>query len=83
MDERVLLLRTLIEIHPSLTKYLEENIRAIKQETVANCAEYMKLPYAWTSPDEEDIIRGKLELMEDEELRKYSLEELTSLLKEK
>lgn len=80
-DEKILVLRALKELHPFLEKEFEKSIQCLKDEAAEEATKGM--PYTWVSFDEKEAIRGKLELMADEELRAYTLEELASLLKEK
>lgn len=80
MDERVLVLRSLQEVHPSMSdvfkKSIEELISAQQNEAVNN------MPGGWIHTSEQDKIRGRLELMTDATLLAYSLEELVDIVKD-
>lgn len=81
LDERVLVLRSLQELHPSMKDIfgssINELVKAAQYEVVKD------MPNGWIDSAEQIKIRGKLELMTDEELRAYTLEELASLVKDK
>jgi hypothetical protein len=80
LDERVLVLRSLKEIHPFLAKEFKHTIKDLKDSESSKIVQEM--PSSWISNDEIAIIRARLELMTDNELRGLTLEELTSLVKE-
>lgn len=80
MDERVLVIEALIEVHPFLSEELIEAKRRIIYKAQAEATE--DLPSTYTGYSEKEILRARLELMKDEELQAYTLEELTSLLRD-
>jgi len=79
MDERVLVLRSLIELHPFLKEELEGVIERLK--TSAGYEAVKNMPYSWVESSEAELMRGRLELMTDSDLQKYTLEELADLVK--
>lgn len=81
MDERVLVLRSLQELHPSMKDLFEKTIEELIQEAQNEAVKDM--PSSWICYSEENIIRGRLELMTDVELAAYTLEELTDIVKSK
>lgn len=80
-DERILVLDALKEIHPFLKKVLESAAQELILEEIY--AKIADLPNAYLSSNQVDIIRGQLELMTDNEIRAYTLEELVDIVKDK
>lgn len=80
MDEKVLVLRTLIELHPSLKEEFNRAIEEIKSHASANAIRNM--PYGWIQNEEVERVRGRLELLTDTELQALSLEEVASQVRD-
>lgn len=76
MDERVLVLRSLIELHPSLKELLEETINNLIAKEGYEATK--DLPGGWVSHTEAEIIRARLELIPDPVLQSLTIEELAS-----
>lgn len=79
-SETVMVLKALIEVHPSMKDMFEQNIEHFKI-TEANKV-ISNMPYPWLGNDEQARILGKLELLTDAHLQALTLEELTSEVRE-
>lgn len=80
LDERILVLEALIEVHP----FLQAELLDVRRKLIFNAeVEATKdLPPTYIGYAEKEILRARLELMKDEELQAYTLEELASLLRD-
>jgi len=81
MDEQVLVLRSLQELHPSMKEVFEISIRELV--CAASSKAVRDMPSGWIQTSEQMKIRGRLELLTDANLLAYTLEELTDVVKDK
>lgn len=80
MDERMLVLSALKEAHPSMEDIFQKAAEDLLEREIGK--KTAGLPSIWLYGGIKDTIRARLELMTDDEIRKYTLEELTDLVKD-
>lgn len=78
-DEKVMILRELINYYPNLKEEFSAAIKAITDKIYDKLVE--GLSYQYVDYREKNYMRAQLELKTDQEIRRYTLDELVDIIK--